>query len=145
MTAQVQSGWLKSLYIVADMTHGDIDIVPLICFRFNITSTFGRIIVIIVTVFYFERKILAIAAIDMVFKENLLGGQPQFANKQTFFELNLPTNRFFLEFCQQYSVDENYRYSGNVPTSYILGCGASATLMVTPFVTCMLEDLLKYL
>ena len=41
----------------------------------------------------------------------------QFADKQFSFEPNLPTNRTFLEFCQQYKVDEHYGYAANVPTS----------------------------
>ena len=33
---------------------------------------------------------------------------PKFAEKQTSFESNLPTNRTFLEFYQQYNVDQDY-------------------------------------
>ena len=36
------------------------------------------------------------------------GAQPQFADRQTSFEPSLPTNRIFLEFSQQYNVDEHH-------------------------------------
>jgi len=51
-------------------------------------------------------------------KNNFLWiAQPQFADKQTTFEPNLPANRTFLELCQQFNVGVHYLYSANVPTS----------------------------
>ena len=55
----------------------------------------------------------------------------EFADKQTLFKPNLPTNRTFLEFHQQYNVDEHYWHSANMPTNEILeGC---ATLPRAPY------------
>ena len=60
------------------MTHGDIDIVPLICFRFNITSTFGGI------KFHLESPVQGAEtfyAPCRKLKKSAVGAQPQFADR----------------------------------------------------------------
>ena len=49
-------------------------------------------------------------------KSCLIGCKSQFADRQTSFEPNLPTNSTFFEFCQQYKIYELYWYSEIVPT-----------------------------